>query len=129
MSNEIKDLDIIFPDEEIRMTFSGAVDKKRYSITMFIPHGLTLYMAQKGVDANEKQLRTLSMFLRAQHPHMDEEWIKNNLSLQKQNAIFGEMLKEVGKSNSFLPGGGGLDETMMAEAIKLAKEMLKNEVQ
>src|SRR4030042_6888653 len=101
--NEIKDLDILFPDDKERFKFTGRKDGAKYVITMFIPHGVSLYMSSKDdKPAAERQLKTLAFFLKAQHENMNEEWIKENLSAQKQNMIFNEIIKEVGKSNDFL---------------------------
>lgn len=126
MDNEIKDLDLLFPDDKVAFSFTGKKDRQKYSITLFIPHGLTLYMADKKTPPHERQVKCLSLFLRAQYDHMTEQWIIDNLSLTKQNAIFGAVIKEVGRSNDFL-SDGAMSDLVKSQAVKLAADMLKAE--
>jgi hypothetical protein len=124
MEEEIKDLDIIFPDEEIMVTFTGKEDRKKYQPTKFIPHGLSLFMAKHGnMNSAEKNLKYIMLFLQAQYPHMDEQWIQKNVSLQKQTAILGGILKEVGRANDFLPKQN--QEFNQAMIMEMAKKMVE----
>ena len=126
MSDEIKDLDIIFPDDTIRLKFSGKKDKKRYEVTGFIPHALSLFMAspQEGFSPSDRNFKCVAMFLQAQYPDIDVEWVKENLSVQKMNAILGLILGEVGKSNDFL-AGEGTSQIILEGARKIVMEMME----
>lgn len=127
MSEELKDLDILFPDNDVMISFTGKEDKKKYTLKMFLPHGLSLFMAKKSdMNGAEKQIKYVSIFLQSQYPHMDEEWVEENVSLQKQTVIFGEILKEVGRANTFLPQENQqvTQAVIMEMARKLVSEMM-----
>lgn len=118
---DIVDLDILFPENDI-IKFkdrSGQV----YEISLFIPAavGFTLLdnidmiksifpvpggRPRLSKEAIEMVLRILADICNEQHPEIDREWIKKNVSLPRQAYIIYKMAKPI---YDFLTDSGFLE--------------------
>lgn len=89
------DLSIIYPVDEGSFKIRDK-DGEEYVKNMFIPSITSMIEGSPREDDNdhEHQLRIISSFLISQYDFMNEEWIKENLSLYQQNDIYDRIAKK-----------------------------------
>lgn len=97
------DLDVLIPEDE-SVSFTGAKDGQKYVVKLYIPAAVAMLLIENrdqiiellpapGKQMNRLDLikpQTVNLLLKIiagifkdQHPHMTEEWIKENVSLPR----------------------------------------------
>ena len=94
------DLSILYPVEEGSFKIRGK-DGKEYIKNMFIPSVTSMIEAEHINDdtkdfkvVHDHQIRIIASFLKAQYDFMNEEWVKDNLTIYQQNDIYDRLTKK-----------------------------------
>lgn len=121
MSGVIYDLDVLMPDSENVVSFTGRFDKKKYDVDLFIPSGVAAVLLENldeitsafpsggrtSINLSPAIIQIIEKVLCAlmeeSYPEINPAWIRKNLSLPKQAFIVTQMIKPI---YEFLVQGG-----------------------
>jgi hypothetical protein len=110
MDNNIVDLDVLIPEDQPPIKFTGRQDKKEYIVDLWIPAAVGLLIIDNietimGIfpkkegdkpkvdeSAIDIVLKIFALMCREKYPHIDVVWIRKNISLLKLGVIATKMM-------------------------------------
>lgn len=112
MSDKIIDLDVLLPEEQPPIKFTGKTDKKEYIVDLWIPTAVGLLIAENiellmsifpsktrktkfSKEAVDLILEVFAIMCREKYPHVNKTWIEKNISLPKLVAIGFSLAKPI----------------------------------